>query len=379
VAGAKTKFRQAQADETWEARRGDRSIFWRFQSFSNVRLERRFETKVEQRALYAHDHLVLELHSEEPRQKDLDHLLEELSWVRMPSSIYKPTLHLSVSPNYRGFRIPRNCREVLRTDDFLGLEVGDDFYLTDASSLFHLRPGKGEGYAQLAPSFFVKPTLTQGNFWCFGLLKLLRPLGSYSLHAAGLATQDGSGVLLVGGSGSAKSTLAIGMIREGWNYLSDDAVLLTHGSQGVQATSCRRSFYIDAVRSSDYADLSLGEEAPDSNGGQRRQVGIDEAYSEQYVPRCLPRILIFPHIKSQYHSTVTPMDTVHALKILLTQSAPQLFDRSTMAGHLELLKRLLQQTEKYELEAGSDLYHEPAKLVDLLKQARGERHGANCH
>ena len=59
--------------------------------------------------------------------------------------------------------------------------------------------------------FFPKPTMTQANFWCFGLLKLLRPLGIYSLHAAGLASEAGEGVLLVGPSGSGKSTLAIGL------------------------------------------------------------------------------------------------------------------------------------------------------------------------
>jgi hypothetical protein len=332
-----------------------------------------------QSVFYALNSLVLELHSDEPRRENLDRLLHELSWVRTRCSASKPGLYLSITPNSREYRIPPDSREVLRADGFCGFELGDDFYLTDGSSLFHLRPTEGEGYARLAPSFFAKSSLAQTNFWCFGLLKLVRALGIYSLHAAGLATGDRSGVLLVGASGSGKSTLAIGLIRAGWGYLSDDAVLLRYGTQGVEALACRRSFYIDGVRSSDYADLSLGEEAPDSNGGQRRRVGIDEAYPEQYVARCVPRILIFPQIKSQYHSTVTPMDTVRALKILLAQSAPQLFDRSTMAGHLELLKRLLQQTEKYELEAGTDLYHEPAKLVDLLEQARGERYGAHCY
>ena len=33
---------------------------------------------------------------------------------------------------------------------FVGLELGDEFYLTDGSSLVHLRPAKGEGYARLA-------------------------------------------------------------------------------------------------------------------------------------------------------------------------------------------------------------------------------------
>jgi len=327
---------------------------------------------VGQRALYALDQLVLELHLEEPRGEDLDRLLQELSWVRTLQPTYKPALYLSVSSNNREFRIPRNCREVLRTDDFLGFEANDDFYLTDRSSVFHLRPAKGEGYARLAPSFFSKPRLVQGNFWCFGLLKLLRPLGIYSLHAAGLANRDGAGMLLVGASGSGKSTLAIGLIRQGWRYLSDDAVILRHGSQGVEALACRRSFYIDAARSHDYSDLSLGEEAPDSNGGRRRRIGIDDAYPEQYAPRCLPRVVIFPRIKCQTQSTLMPVGGVRALGDLLAQSAPQLFDRSTMASHLETLKRLLQQTEAYELHAGRDLYHEPAKLTRLIQEARGE-------
>jgi hypothetical protein len=330
---------------------------------------------VGQGTLYALENLVLELHAQEPRREDLDRLLRELSWVRRSGPTCKPDLHLSVSPNIGKFRLPRNCREVLRTDDFLGLEVNDDFYLTDRSSVFHLRPTKREGYARLAPSFFTKPELVQGNFWCFGLLKLLRPLGIFSLHAAGLASRDGLGLLLVGASGSGKSTLAIGLIRQGWRYLSDDAVLLRHGSQGVEALACRRSFYIDAARSPDYSDLSLGEEIPDSNGGRRRGVNIDKAYPGRYVSRCIPGVVIFPQIKYQAQSTLMPVGGIRALGDLLAQSAPQLFDRSTMAKHLETLKRLLQQTEAYELHAGRDLYHDPAKLTGLIQEAQGER---NC-
>jgi len=339
----------------------------------------RFENKVGQSTLYALDDLVLELHSAERRREDLNRLLQELSWIRVESSRDNPALYLSVSSKTHGFKIPPNCREVLRADGFSGFELGDDFYLTDGSSLFHLRSAKGEGYATLAPSFFAKPGLAQANFWCFGLLKLLRELGIYSLHAAGLAPRDGGGILLVGAPGSGKSTLAIGLIREGWKYLSDDAVLLSYESEAVHAMALRRSFYIDAVRSSDYSDLPLGEEAPDSNGGKRRRIGIHEAFTEQYVSRCLPHILIFPRIKRQEQSALKPLDSVSALQILLAQSAPQLFDRSTMAGHLEVLKRLLQQTEKYELKTGTDLYHEPAKLVDLLEQARRERDATHCH
>ena len=254
----------------------------------------------------------------------------------------------------------------------LGFEADDEFYLTDGSSLFHLLPRKGEGYARLAPSFSVKPKLAQTNFWCFGLLKLLRPLGVYSLHAAALAAIDGAGLLLIGAPGSGKSTLAIGLIRQGWKYLSDDAVLLRDGWRGIEALPCRRSFYIDAVRSQDYSDLSLGNETPDSNGRRRRRVGIDEVFRNQHVRRCVPRVVIFPRIKAQDQSTLVPMDHVSGLGVLLSQSAPQLFDRDTMGVHLELLKRLLQQSDAYELNAGIDLYHKPAKLIQLIAEARGE-------
>jgi hypothetical protein len=67
------------------------------------------------------------------------------------------------------------------------------------------------------------------------------------------------------------------------------------------------------------------------------------------------------------------MDRICALKVLLVESAPQLFDTKTMARHLEVLKKLLQQSTAYELRAGIDLCRDPAKLVRLLAEAQGKR------
>ena len=90
-------------------------------------------------------------------REDLGRLLQELSWVSDRGVLaYKPTLYLSVSPNNGGFRIPQNCREVLRTDDFLGFEVDDDFYLTDGSSVFHLRPHQRGGIRATRPVIFCQ-------------------------------------------------------------------------------------------------------------------------------------------------------------------------------------------------------------------------------
>jgi hypothetical protein len=334
---------------------------------------------VRRRAFYSLDDLVLELDSEQSQRDEIGGLLEQLCWARMPSPALHPDLHLRIAGSNGTARIPEHGHELFRADGFLGCEIGNEFYLTDGSSVLHVRPTIHAACARLASSFYGKPPLSRSNFWCFGLLKLLRSVGVYSLHAAALITPNGAGLLLVGPPESGKSTLTIGLIREGWKFLSDDALLLRAGSHHIEALACRKSFYIDAVRSHDYSDFLLGSETPDSQGRQRRNLVIDERFAGQYTTRCIPRIVIFPRVQSQDISTLTSIGGARALGILLSQSAPQLFDRSSTTAQLAVLKRLLGQTEAYELAAGLDLYHEPEKLIQFICQARGEDIVAACN
>ena len=107
-------------------------------------------------ALYALNDLVLELHFGRQESEEVDRLLEELSWASIRSSSCKPTLYLSVRPNYGRFIIPQNCREVLRTDDFLGFELDDNFFLTDGSSVFHLQAYQTRGLRASRPVIFYQ-------------------------------------------------------------------------------------------------------------------------------------------------------------------------------------------------------------------------------
>jgi hypothetical protein len=58
-----------------------------------------------------------------------------------------------------------------------------------------------------------------------------------ALHAGGIA-RDGQAMLLVGESGIGKSVLTAAMLSEGWDYLSDDMVLLEQRSLHVKAMPC---------------------------------------------------------------------------------------------------------------------------------------------
>jgi hypothetical protein len=183
-------------------------------------------------------------------------------------------------------------------------------------------------------------------------------------------SRTGEGLLLIGRPGSGKSTLALGLIRQGWGYLSDDAILLCRQVEGVEALACRQPFYLDADAAA-FAALPLGEAEPDTAGGWKRRVEIRAAYPGQSVARCLPRVLLFTSIIRHPRSMIRPIDPHRALRHLLAESAPQLFDRRTMPRHFDVLARLVQQTATYELQAGRDLYHHSAKLTELLAEATG--------
>lgn len=303
---------------------------------------------------------------------DPTRLLQDLGCVRTQEVAGQPALRLSIGTNHTERSAPPGAREVFCVDGFSGFENGADFYLTDGASLFHLQGARGQGDAYLCPSFVEKSRLLQQNFWAFGLLKLLRPLGTYGLHAAGVVTRAGIGCLIVGASGSGKSTLAIGLIRHGWGYLSDDAILLRREVDGVVALAFRKHFYVDAGAAAEYPDLPLGEAVPDAAGGWRQRLYIAETYPAQYQPRCVPRLLLLARIVPEPYSSLQRLDGPRALCYLLAQSGPQLFDRQTMGQHLEVLKQLVQQTASYELRAGRDLHHQPATLMRLLSEAEGE-------
>jgi hypothetical protein len=323
-------------------------------------------------AFYTWQALTLAVQHDRPQMAaELEPLLYDLSWVRTEAGAHAPTLCLTVRQDDHRCRLPPTAREVFRAEGVRGLACGDDDYLTIEASLLRLKMQQGRGEAWLAPTFAAMPISLRRTFWAFGPLKLLRPLGFFSAHAAGVVSGHGDGLLIIGRSGSGKSTLALGLLRQGWSVLSDDAVLLRRQPDGVAALACRKHLYVHAEAATRYADLPLGEEVPDGAGGWKRCIDIETAFPAQQVAGCRPRVLLFSHIVPQPQSVLRPMDGPTALGQLLTHSGPQLFDRRTMRPHLEVLQGLVQQTTAYALQAGRDLYEEPCTLMRLLREAEG--------
>jgi hypothetical protein len=303
---------------------------------------------------------------------ELAQILADLSWVHGDLHGQTPSLSLFVRQQGQQYRIPSTASRVFEADGFSGYEYGDECYLTDGTSQWHLHLRQGRGEAWLAPSFDALAARLRRSFWGFGVFKLLRPLGLFGLHAAGVISTSGVGLLIVGAPGSGKSTLALGLLRRGWGYLSDDAVLLRRGTDAVEALACRRDAYVNADDAWRYAPLPWGEEVLDDLGRSKRRLSLAATYPGQMAARCIPTVVLVARIVGTPRSTVRPLDRTHALRQLLSHSGPQLFDRWTMQTHVAVLTCLLEQAAVYELHAGLDLYEEPLRLSDLIGEVTGD-------
>ena len=250
-------------------------------------------------ARYRFHDLMLDVDPELERRANLVHLWPDLSWRQTTAPLGKVERSFSLYLHDCPSKVPHAARPLFTTESFRGFEHEGEFYLTDGDSLLHIQP-PARGSAYLAPSFFRKTAGLQDNFWTYGLMKLLRFSGCYCLHAAGLMSPRGTGVLVVGASGSGKTTMTLSSIRHGWRWLSDDAVLLRRTGSTIQAgghsaevgtitaLALRTGLYVDAQAAPIHRDLVLGKEVPDGTGGQRRRVHLGSAGSRQRVRRLHP-------------------------------------------------------------------------------------------
>src|SRR5688572_4245475 len=126
----------------------------------------------------------------------LDSLWSSLSWVRTPPPAHGPYARISIRVNEPGgITVPPEARKIFSAEGWSVFENQNEFFLGDGSSTFLLQPEIGSGTAYLSPAFTTMNPVQQRRFWSFGLLKLLRAKGYFSLHAAGLISPQGQSVV----------------------------------------------------------------------------------------------------------------------------------------------------------------------------------------
>lgn len=250
----------------------------------------------------------------------------------------------------------------------LRLEQGAQCTVWNEAAMFVSTPALGKGVLTMQRRFLEQPPAKQHNLFLLGLSPLLLARGLYDLHAAGLV-HDATGYIILGSSGSGKSTTTLSLVRAGWHWLSDDALLLRDGPDDITALGFRPKLSLDPRLTAYWPELSPWLEPPLGADEDKQFVDPEAVYPGRRRETAVPQVLLFNTIDAAPRSTLTLLDRNAALLELIRQSPSLGVNRRSAAAHLALLRRLLAQTRCYRLHAGRDVYEDSTAFADFLSEA----------
>ena len=319
---------------------------------------------------YRWHELSLVVHADEPAGAgELAQTLQELSWECDDTYGLAPALSIYVHQQTAKRHLPETASRMFQAEGFWGFECGGDCYLTDGLSQWHLQLRQGRGEAWLGPDFLQKPAPLRRRFWAFGVLKLLRPLGLFSLHAAAVVSTDDRWPADRRPLRQWQVDPGAWVVAAGLELLSDDAVLLRQQPDGVEALACRRCL-CHAEDGDTVCRSSLGRGVSDGAGGCKRRVCPSKRPSRRTGGRRSSRgCCCSPH-RPPAAERLAPHGWPHGPRAAPHPQWPATVRPTDDGGRIwRSCKVSLQQTTTYELQAGRDLYEEP--LHAATPPARG--------
>jgi hypothetical protein len=198
----------------------------------------------------------------------------------------------------------------------------------------------------------------------------MRRCGLYELHAAGVVSPSGEGILIIGPSRSGKSNLAAQLASAGWQYLSDDTVLLYSRTGDIHAHALRRMFALtDEVFSaaglaqSDSIKVSVVPFDP-----LKKRFEPAPVFPGRFALSCKPTRLLFPRIENDAVSRIQLLNRSETMARLIRMCPWACYDKATAEAHLEVLGGLARQAKGFELRAGVDLLNSKRASEFLLSQ-----------
>jgi hypothetical protein len=264
---------------------------------------------------------------------------------------------------------PAAAEEISRSHHLRVCRTRTGFWLQCDASVLDLDLSRSRAYGELDAGLWHLALPRQREFFLLTLVILLHRHGLFALHANGVVKED-TGVLIIGDSGCGKTTLTLSLIREGWRYLADDALMLRRASRGIEALALRQGFSCAPLTVARFPELSAAlVDLPCAADGERL-ADLEALYPGSFVPRCIPRVLVCPQITRELHSRLHPLDQVGALTAMIPESAGIMADRLGGMRQLGVLKELVQQATSYRLLLGCDVFEAPAEVAQLLWEAR---------
>jgi hypothetical protein len=197
----------------------------------------------------------------------------------------------------------------------------------------------------------------------------LRRCGLFELHGGGVVEPStGGGALFIGPSGSGKSTITMQLAASGWQYLSDDTLLLSAGESSVEAWALRRAFAVTepTLNASGLPSLQTAPTNPVPFDPLKRRFEPQTLFPGGFSESCTPRALFFPVVTREPSTRAQRLTQTETMARLLRMCPWSCYDRPVAREHLGLLSRLSRHCVAFDLQAGLDLMSDAGRTANLL-------------
>ena len=254
--------------------------------------------------------------------------------------------------------------------------LGELAYFDESQQLYLEVPGRGRALCDVKShrvqisypeSEASDPWLLAHLFFTVPLAELLKRRGLYMVHAAGLAV-GGKGLLVAGQSGAGKTTLALALLRAGFDFLADDTVFLSLGNSGLRILAFPDEVDVTAQTLGFFPELQRLTHASKASGRLKQPVCATSLYQARPCWECAPEAIIFPQPGKSSRSILTPMPKAEAL-VQLVCNVLRTEPRSSQA-HLDALAGLVNTSRCYRLQTGKDFDRLPGLLRSVLGQPK---------
>jgi len=251
-----------------------------------------------------------------------------------------------------------------------GIEQADSArYATEDGSVATIDFASGRLQLTLNSQVFDAPYSTWSDLVAAPLAAAWRYHGFYPLHAAAVSFDDGCAPLVIGASGSGKTTTSLALLQGGATWRSDDKVLLHDTGGRIEAGSLYANTNLAPATIAVHDALQFAMARPPINDtNDKRPCLLTEVSTAVDLSPFMPTALLFPRQVPRTVSMLRRLDDLDALLRLSAQS-PMSGHRGRVRRQHEQLVALARRVPAWELEAGTDVLFAPEAFADRVRSA----------
>jgi hypothetical protein len=240
-------------------------------------------------------------------------------------------------------------------------------YATADGSVARIDFGRSQLTLQLTSAVFDAPYSTWSDLVSAPLASAWRFHGFFPLHAAAVSS-DESTVLVIGASGSGKTTTALALVEAGGAWRADDKVLVYEEAGAVSAVSLYANTNLAPVTIAAYPSLGFAMHRPSINEtNEKRPCFLAELDRRVDLTPCTPTALLFVEQAPRPDSHLRRITATEALLRLSAQSPTGAERRSLKAQHQRLVT-MARTVPAWRLEAGRDVLERPVAFASRLRE-----------